>query len=219
MSAAAVERTEAGAIVVRDLGRRPLESVWADMKAFTEARDGATADEIWLVEHPPVFTLGLNADRAHLLAPGDIPVVKIDRGGQVTYHGPGQVVAYVMVDLKRREFNVRSLVEALENAVIDTVSEYGVAGYGRRDAPGVYVRGRKLAAIGLRVRRYASYHGIAINIAMDLEPFSRINPCGFEGLEVTQLADLVAEPPRPVEFRGRLVPHLLERLGGGAPAG
>lgn len=206
----------ADTLVVRDLGRRPLETVWADMRALTDARGPETADEIWFVEHPPVFTLGLNADRAHVIAPGDIPVVKIDRGGQVTYHGPGQVVAYVMVDLKRRGLHVRALVEALEGAVIDTVAAYGIRAHGRRDAPGVYVDGRKLAAIGLRVRRNASYHGIAVNVAMDLAPYGRINPCGFEGMEVTQLADLGA-PAEPARFRADLVPQLIRRLTGGEP--
>ncbi|MGB7214833.1 MAG: lipoyl(octanoyl) transferase LipB [Gammaproteobacteria bacterium] len=204
-------------IVVRDLGRRPLEEVWAEMREFTDRRTSTTADELWLVEHPPVFTLGLKADRAHVLAPGDIPVVQIDRGGQVTYHGPGQVVAYPLLDMRRLGLDVRRLVIALEDAVIRTVAEYGVTAYGRRDAPGVYVDGKKLAAIGLRVRRNCSYHGIAINVTMDLEPFRRINPCGFAGLEVTQLSDLcgVDDPSR---FRRDLTPKLLEALGG-APAG
>ncbi len=176
--------------VVRDLGRRPLPDVWNDMRRFTDERTAATVDEIWFVEHPPVFTLGMRADRAHLLAPGDIPVVPIDRGGQVTYHGPGQLVAYVLLDLRRLTLSPRTLVQALERAVIETVERYGVAAIGRRDAPGVYVDRRKLAAVGLRVRRHCSYHGLALNVAMDLEPFERINPCGYEGLEVTQLADL-----------------------------
>ena len=160
------------------------------MQSFTLARGAGTRDEIWFVEHPPVFTLGMRADRAHLLAPGDIPVVQIDRGGQVTYHGPGQLVVYVLLDLQRLGLNVRRLVQALESAVVDTVAAYGVTAAPRRDAPGVYVDGRKLGAIGLRVRRNCSYHGLAVNVKMDLAPYSRINPCGFAGLEVTQLADL-----------------------------
>jgi lipoyl(octanoyl) transferase len=198
-------------VIVRDLGRRPLEDVWAEMRAFTDARSAATADEIWFVEHPPVFTLGLNANRAHVIAPGDIPVVPIDRGGQVTYHGPGQVVAYVLLDIRRRALDVRRLVIALETAVIRTVANYGVEAHPRRDAPGVYVGARKLAAIGLRVRRYCTYHGIAVNVAMDLEPFARINPCGFEGLEVTQLSEL-CRVSDPRQFREDLEPHLLETL-------
>jgi lipoyl(octanoyl) transferase len=196
---------------VRELGFRPLPEVWAEMQAFTSARDADTPDEIWFVEHPPVFTLGMRADRKHLLAPGDIPVVQIDRGGQVTYHGPGQQVVYPLLDLRRLGFNPRTLVQALESAVIDTVAAYGVTAAARRDAPGVYVAGRKLAAIGLRVRRHCSYHGLAVNVAMDLTPFARINPCGYEGLEVTDLRTLcgVADLRR---FRTDLTPRLLERL-------
>jgi len=199
-------------ICVRALGRRPLGEVWAEMRAFTESRTDATDDEIWFVEHPPVFTLGLNADPAHLLDPGDIEVVPIDRGGQVTYHGPGQLVCYVLLDLKRRRLDIRRLVTTLEDAVVATVARYGIEAYGRRDAPGIYVEGRKLGAIGLRVRRGCSYHGLAVNVAMDLAPFARINPCGFEGLEVTQLADLggVDDVDR---FRADFEPVLLERLG------
>lgn len=199
--------------VTRDLGQQSLQSVWKDMKRFTDERTGETPDEVWFVEHPPVFTLGLNANPADVLDPGEIPVLKIDRGGQVTYHGPGQLVAYVLVDLKRSKMSVRGLVEALEAAVIGTVSEYGVEAYGRRDAPGVYVEGRKLAAVGLRIRRNCSYHGIAINVAMDLAPFRRINPCGFDDLEVTQLSDL--SPVDSVDrLRSDLEPRLRRQLGG-----
>ena len=160
------------------------------MRRFTDERGEATQDEVWFVEHEPVFTLGVNADPSHVLAPGDIPVVQTDRGGQVTYHGPGQQVVYVMCDLRRLGLDVRAFVQAMESAVIQTVAHYGVEAYARRDAPGVYVDGRKLGAIGLRVRRGCTYHGIAINVNMDLEPFTRIDPCGMEGLEVTQLADI-----------------------------
>jgi lipoyl(octanoyl) transferase len=196
---------------VRELGFRPLEDVWRDMQAFTAARTATTRDEIWLVEHPPVYTLGMRADRKHLLAPGDIPVVQIDRGGQVTYHGPGQVVAYVLLDLARRELNPRKLVQALENAVIDTVAGYGVEARARRDAPGVYVDGAKLAAIGLRVKRHCSYHGLALNVAMDLTPSCRINPCGFAGLEVTDLRTLRGIDDL-AQCRADLTPRLLARL-------
>ncbi len=178
------------AVVFRDLGRASLAAVWDDMQRFTNARTAATADEIWFVEHPPIFTLGLNAKDTHVIDAGDIPVVRVDRGGQVTYHGPGQVVAYTLIDIKRRKLTVRSLVELLESVIIDTVAQYGVEAYGRRDAPGVYVGEAKLAAVGLRVRRDCAYHGIAVNVTMDLAPFDRINPCGFEGLEVTQLSAL-----------------------------
>ncbi|MDX1561596.1 MAG: lipoyl(octanoyl) transferase LipB [Gammaproteobacteria bacterium] len=177
-------------IVVRDLGFEPLEPVWQRMKALTEQRDRDQLDEIWFVEHPPVFTFGLAGDESHLLDAGGIEVIKLDRGGQVTYHGPGQLVCYLMLDLKRRGLNIRRLVETLESAVIDTVAGYGIEAYGKRDAPGVYVGGKKLAAIGLRVKRSCSYHGLAFNVAMDLAPFERINPCGYAGLEVTQLSAL-----------------------------
>lgn len=177
-------------MILRWLGRVDYEPTWRAMQRFTDERGPETQDEIWLLEHPPVFTLGMAADPSHVLAPGDIPVIQIDRGGQVTYHGPGQLVAYPLVDVKRLGISVRGLVTALENAVIGYVAEFGVAAIGRRDAPGVYVGGRKLAAIGLRIRRHASYHGLALNVDMDLEPFSRINPCGMAGLEVTQLKEL-----------------------------
>ena len=163
----------------RDLGRVEYQPTWRAMQQFTAARDAATRDEIWLLEHPPVYTLGLAGKMEHVLAPGDIPVIHIDRGGQVTYHGPGQLVVYPLIDLKRLRLGVRALVEALENSVIATLAEFGIQAAGRRDAPGVYTPGgRKIAALGLRVRRGCSYHGLAFNIAMDLEPFSRINQIG-----------------------------------------
>ena len=198
-------------IRVRDLGRRPLAAVWADMRDFTDRRDEASGDEIWFVEHPPVFTLGLNADSGHLLEDSDIEVVRIDRGGQVTYHGPGQLVCYVLLNIKRLGLGVRALVETLESAVIDTVASYGVEACARRDAPGVYVGGRKLAAVGLRIRRGCSYHGIAVNLEMDLAPFKRIRPCGLDDVEVTQLSDLcgIAGPTR---FRADFEQRLLDRL-------
>ncbi len=160
------------------------------MQRFTEQRDAATPDQIWLLEHDPVFTLGMNADRSHLLAPGDIPVVQIDRGGQVTYHGPGQLVIYPLIDLRRARLGIRDLVTALERAVIDYAARFGIRAECRARAPGVYVGARKLASVGLRIRRGGSYHGLALNVGMDLEPFRRINPCGYAGLEMTQLASL-----------------------------
>lgn len=206
-------RAPAGEILFRDLGLQPMTEVWAKMREFTDSRGPDTGDEVWLVEHPPVFTLGLAADRAHLLAPGDVEVVQTDRGGQVTYHGPGQLVAYVLIDLRRRGLDIRRLVEALEGAVIDTVAAYGIEAVPRREAPGVYVDGRKLAAIGLKVRRGCSYHGLAFNIAMDLAPFRQINPCGFEGLEVTQLSALC--PVASIaEVRPAFAEALRRRLGG-----
>ena len=174
--------------VLRRLGRVDYAPTWHAMQAFTDARDENTPDELWFLEHEPVFTQGLNGKPEHLLATGDIPVVGIDRGGQVTYHGPGQLVMYALVDLRRRRIGVRELVVALENAVIALAASDGIAATGRREAPGVYVAGRKLASIGLRVRRGCSYHGLALNVDMDLEPFGRINPCGMAGLAMTQLA-------------------------------
>ncbi|UCE76387.1 MAG: lipoyl(octanoyl) transferase LipB [Gammaproteobacteria bacterium] len=175
---------------VKKLGLCEYTPVWRDMQAFTTRRSRDTLDEVWLLEHRPVFTLGMNGKPEHLLAPGDIPVVAIDRGGQVTYHGPGQLVAYLMLDLRRLGIGVRRLVEILEQSLIDWLAERGVVAYARRDAPGVYVDGAKIAALGLRVRGGCSYHGISFNVDMDLEPFSRINPCGYRGLAVTQLRDL-----------------------------
>lgn len=177
-------------LVLRSLGCQPYRFVWRAMQAFTEARHEDTGDEFWAVEHPPVYTLGRNARREHLLAPGAIPVVQVDRGGQVTYHGPGQAVLYTLVDLRRRGHGVRWLVSALENAVIDLVADYGIQATARPDAPGVYVDGAKIASLGLRVRRGCSYHGVSLNVAMDLAPFSGINPCGYPGLAVTQLQAL-----------------------------
>jgi lipoyl(octanoyl) transferase len=174
---------------IRHFGLAPYEPTWRAMQKFTDERTEACVDEIWFVEHQPVFTLGLNASRAHVLAPGDIPVVQIDRGGQVTYHGPGQLVIYPLINLRRAKLGVRDLVMALENSVIAYAADRGIIALGSRQAPGVYVDGAKLASIGLRIRRGASYHGMALNVSLDLEPFQRINVCGYEGLAVTRLAD------------------------------
>jgi lipoyl(octanoyl) transferase len=171
-------------------GRLAYEPMWRAMQRYTQERDADAPDQIWLLEHDPVFTLGMNADRAHLLAPGDIPVVQIDRGGQVTYHGPGQLVVYPLIDMRRAALSVRDLLSALERSVIEYVAGFGIEAQCRAGAPGVYVEGRKLASVGLRVRRGGSYHGLAFNIDMDLEPFSRINPCGYAGLQMTQLSAL-----------------------------
>ena len=197
---------------LRWLGRVDYEPTWHAMQSFTEQRDPQTRDQIWFLEHPPVFTLGMNGKREHVLAPGDIPLVQIDRGGQVTYHGPGQLVVYPLIDVRKLGIGVRQLVVALENAVIATVAEHAIEASGRRDAPGVYVDGKKLASIGLRIRRGSSYHGLALNVAMDLEPFQRINPCGFAGLQVTDLRTLGVDAS--VEQIARaLAPHLLRELG------
>lgn len=198
--------------LIRHLGLVPYESTWRAMQRFTDERDQATRDEIWFLEHPPVFTLGLNASREHLKSTGDIPVVQIDRGGQVTYHGPGQLVIYPLLDLRRHALGVRKLVVALESAVIAYAAELGVAASGSREAPGVYVNGAKLASIGLRIRRGASYHGLAFNVSVDLEPFGRINVCGYPGLGVTRLADLCAGADMGTAASG-LAPHLLRHLG------
>lgn len=173
---------------VKWLGQVPYEPTWRAMQQFTDLRDAATADELWLLEHPPVYTLGLNADPAHVLDSGDIPVVRIDRGGQVTYHGPGQLVVYPLIDMRRARLGVRDLVTALERAVIELAARYRIVAACRERAPGVYVEGCKLASVGLRIRRGGSYHGLSLNVNMDLEPFRRINPCGYAGLEMTQLA-------------------------------
>ncbi|PIQ37497.1 MAG: octanoyltransferase [Lysobacterales bacterium CG17_big_fil_post_rev_8_21_14_2_50_64_11] len=176
--------------LVRDLGRQPYEPIWRGMQAFTDARDEHTPDELWLVEHDPVFTLGQAGKWEHVLLPGDIPVVPVDRGGQVTYHGPGQLVAYPLLDLRRAKIGVRELVDRIEQSIIDVLAEWNITGERRCGAPGVYVADAKIAALGLRVRRGCSFHGLAFNIAMDLEPFTRINPCGYQGLRVTTMRDL-----------------------------
>src|SRR5262245_6965908 len=181
------------------------------MQAFTDRRDESTPDEIWFLEHPPVFTLGMNAKREHVLAPGDIPVVQIDRGGQVTYHGPGQLVVYPLVDLRRAHLGVRELVTALERAVITYVAQFELVAECRRNAPGVYVGGRKLASVGIRIRRGASYHGLAMNVNLDAEPFTRINPCGYQDLEVTRLIDL-GGARTVADAASGLTPHLLREL-------
>lgn len=196
----------------RFLGRREYVPLWREMQAFTDTRNERTPDEIWFTEHPPVFTLGLNASKEHLLAPGDIPVVQIDRGGQVTFHGPGQLMVYPLIDIRRADIGVRKLVTALEQSVVDLAGEYDIEAAARADAPGVYVEGRKLASIGLRIRRGASFHGMALNVDVDLEPFSRINPCGYAQLEMTDLKRLEIELSLE-ETAERLLPHFLAHLG------
>jgi lipoyl(octanoyl) transferase len=197
--------------LIRHLGRADYETTWRAMQKFTAERDSASADEIWFLEHAPIFTLGMNASRAHLVSPGDIPVLQIDRGGEVTYHGPGQLVVYPLIDLKRALLGVRDLVSALEGSVVNYVAQLGIQAQSRRDAPGVYVAARKLASLGIRIRRGASYHGLALNVDMDLEPFARIHPCGYAGLQMTQLADLGG--PSSVEAVAQdFAPHLLRAL-------
>jgi lipoyl(octanoyl) transferase len=197
--------------LVRWLGRVEYEPTWRAMQTFTNERDANTPDEIWFLEHPPVFTLGMNAAPEHLLAPGDIPVVQIDRGGQVTYHGPGQLVVYPLLDVRRAGLGVRQMVMALENAIIDLLASWNIEAVAKREAPGVYVNGRKVASIGLRIRRGSSYHGLAFNVAMDLQPFQRINPCGYRGLEVTDLRSLGVNASVQ-EVADALSPRLLASL-------
>ena len=177
------------------------------MQAFTDARDGDTADELWLVEHEPVFTLGQAGKPEHVLAPGDIPVIHVDRGGQVTYHGPGQIVLYPLLDLRRLKIGVREYVCRIEQAIIDTLGDWNIEAVRREGAPGVYVAGAKIAALGIRVRRGCTFHGLAFNIAMDLSPFLRINPCGYEGLRVTSMVDL-GGPSGLDAVKPALVEHL-----------
>jgi len=206
------ERQAVALPVLRWLGCVDYEPTWRAMQHRTEQATAGTADEIWFLEHPAVFTMGMNAKAAHLLAPGDIPVVDIDRGGQVTYHGPGQLVVYPLLDIARLGIGVRALVAGLERAIVATVAQWGIEAHGRRDAPGVYVEERKLASVGLRIRRGRSYHGLALNVAMDLEPFARINPCGYAGLQMTQLSELGG--PASVRAVGEaLAPQLLHALG------
>ena len=196
----------------RFLGRRDYVPLWREMQAFTDERDASTPDEIWFCEHPPVFTLGLNASKEHLLAPGDIPVVQIDRGGQVTFHGPGQLMVYPLIDIRRANIGVRKLVTALEQSVVDLAADHDVVAAARADAPGVYVDGNKLASVGLRIRRGASFHGMALNVDVDLEPFTRINPCGYAELEMTDLHRLGIELPLD-DTADKLLPHFLRHLG------
>jgi len=193
-------------------GLQDYVPLWHEMQEFTDTRDENTPDEIWFVEHPPVFTMGLNASDEHLLAPGDIPVVQIDRGGQVTFHGPGQLMIYPLLDIKRSNTGVRTLVTALEQSVVDLVAEYEVAAVARADAPGVYVAGDKLASVGLRIRRGSSFHGMALNVDVDLEPFTRINPCGYAELQMTDLKRLGINLDLE-ESSQKLLPHFLAHLG------
>jgi lipoyl(octanoyl) transferase len=204
-------RPAVGSLIVRSLGLCEYADTVEAMRAFTEARDDETRDQIWLLEHPPVFTLGRAARASHILDPGRIPVVRTDRGGQVTYHGPGQLVVYLLIDLQRRGLGIKRLVETLEEVIIELLSGLDIEAARRAGAPGVYVRGRKIASLGLRVRRGCTYHGISLNVAMDLSPFSRIEPCGIAGLEVTQLADLTDVDARAMPRIGDDLAQILAR--------
>ncbi|MDX6038999.1 lipoyl(octanoyl) transferase LipB [Scandinavium lactucae] len=198
-------------LLVRQLGVQPYQPVSQAMHDFTDHRDETTPDEIWLVEHQPVFTQGQAGKAEHVLVPGDIPVIQSDRGGQVTYHGPGQQVMYVLLDLKRRKLGVRELVTLLEQTVVNTLAEFGIEAHPRADAPGVYVGERKICSLGLRIRKGCSFHGLALNVAMDLSPFLRINPCGYAGMEMTQMQHWVSDA-QPENISPVLVSHFLALL-------
>ena len=209
-------------IEVQRLGLVPYETVFASQAEYTSVRSETSSDQVWLVEHPAVFTMGQAAKSEHVLAAGDIPVVQSDRGGQVTYHGPGQTVVYYLLDLKRLQLSVRDLVTLAETVVIDSLAAFGIRGETKRDAPGVYINGSKIAALGFRIRKGCSYHGLSLNRAMDLEPFSRINPCGFRGLEVTDVLNQGVEVSREeleAELIHQSLMHLSERLSSRAVIG
>ncbi len=194
------------------LGRRPYLPVFEAMKQFSAERGADTEDELWVVEHDPVFTQGLAGKAEHLLGGTSIPVVQIDRGGQITYHGPGQLVVYTLIDFKRLKTGVRSIVSALENSIIATLADYGIESAADPKRPGVYVDGKKIASLGLRIKRGAVYHGLALNVNMDLSPFRQINPCGYAGLEMTQIADLVQPAPSVADVAAKLTAHLQQQL-------
>ena len=196
-------------LIVRQLGRQAYVPVWQAMQSFTNERDTETKDEVWLVEHEPVFTQGLAGKAEHLLMPGDIPVVQVDRGGQVTYHGPGQQVVYLLIDLKRKKLGVRQLVSAIENSVVELLESYNIKSAPRADAPGVYVDDKKICSLGLKIRRGASFHGLALNVSMDIEPFQRINPCGFAGMQIAQVSELGG--PKDLEVIGQDIVAVIKR--------
>lgn len=200
-------------LIVRNLGLVDYQPTLDAMRSLTAERDAATPDEIWLLQHPPVFTQGQAGKAEHVLAAGDIPVIQVERGGQVTYHGPGQLVGYLMIDLRRRGLGVRELVTAMEESLVELLAGYGVDAAPKPDAPGVYVDGAKIASLGLRVRRGCSFHGLALNVDMDMEPFGRINPCGYSGLRMTQLSEQLSAPVDIGEVARRLEQVLRQRLG------
>lgn len=199
---------------VRMLGRQAYEPVWQAMKTFTETRDETTVDELWFVEHDPVFTQGQAGKAEHILNPGAIPVIQVDRGGQVTYHGPGQLIVYLLLDVKRSQKDPRAIVSGIEQAIINVLQTCGIDSCARPEAPGVYIRDAKIAALGLRFRKQRSYHGLSFNLDMDLEPFGRINPCGYEGLKVTQLVDYIEHFDKQ-SITDKLLLSLMEELGYG----
>jgi len=199
-------------VVVRQLGLQAYEPIWHAMQSFTNERQNNTSDELWCLQHLPVFTQGQNGKPEHILNPGDIPVVHIDRGGQVTYHGPGQLVIYTLANIRRKNWGVRNLVTHLENAVIACLKEYDITAHARRDAPGVYVESKKICSLGLRIRRGCSYHGLALNVKLSLEPFTRINPCGLERIQMTQISGL-GGPDEIEQVNNDLVGHICREFG------
>lgn len=206
-----IQRHSDNPVIIRQLGLQPYLPVWQKMQAFTDLRNSETTDEIWLVEHEPVFTQGQAGKAEHVLMPGEIPVVNVDRGGQVTYHGPGQQVIYLLLNIKRRKLGVRQLVTAMEDSVVALLAEFGIEAYAKKDAPGVYCDDKKVCSLGLRIRKGCSFHGLALNVNMDLSPFSRINPCGYAGMEMTDTARL--NGPDSLEKAGMsLTHHLLNIL-------
>jgi lipoyl(octanoyl) transferase len=199
-------------LIVRSLGEQPYLETWHAMQAFTASRDKNSADELWCLQHPAVYTQGQAGKAEHILAPGDIPVVQVDRGGQVTYHGPGQLVVYLLIDLTRSALGIRALVSHIEQSIVNTLAPLGISAAPRADAPGVYVDGAKIASLGLRVRRGCSFHGLALNVAMDMEPFARINPCGYVGMAMCQVQDF-AQHATFAQTEQQLAAQLVTALG------
>lgn len=199
-------------LIIRTLGEQPYQETWEAMKVFTADRDATTTDELWFLEHPRVYTQGQAGKAEHILAPGDIPVIQVDRGGQVTYHGPGQLVVYLLLDLTRRKLGIRDLVDAIEQAIVECLAEAGIEAAPRPDAPGVYVGEAKIASLGLRVKRGCSFHGLALNVDMDMEPFARINPCGYANLPMCQITDFSPQNDMPTVSE-RMSKALVARLG------
>lgn len=200
-------------LLVRHLGQQDYREIWQAMMDFTRDRTDETSDEIWLLEHSPVFTQGQAGKAEHLLFPGDIPVVQSDRGGQVTYHGPGQLIAYPLLNLRRLNMGVRDLVTMIEQTIVAVLEHYAISAFPKPDAPGVYVDGAKIASLGLRVRRSCSFHGLSLNVSLDLSPFSRINPCGYQGLQMTRMADLLQEVPTMAQVAEQLVDQFVRKSG------
>jgi len=197
-----------------ELGLCAYQTVWDDMRRYTQARDNNSADQIWYCQHHPVYTLGLNGKRHHLLQQTDIPVIPVDRGGQITYHGPGQLIAYLLIDINRLNISIKALVTGIEQAIIDYLAELGFRAERKQGAPGIYIKGAKIAALGLRVKKGRTYHGLSFNVDMDLSPFKDINPCGYEGMPVTQLADLLGDAcPDMTQVKSTLHTHLSHQLG------